>query len=161
MNISGRVDGMLMNVSIDGAPLQCETNADFSYTIEMLPATNPNEGRWRNFIPGIQTWTVTVNGHLLLRSLGADFKTLVESAKAGERLFLRFGSLPGITPRYAIEGYVHTSSLGLSAPTKGLSSWSVTFQGLGEFNTDWDEFGVTIDANPAPAAWPLIYDANE
>jgi len=161
MVVADRVKGMLLNVSINGAPLQCETSADFSYSIEMLPATNPNEGRWRNFIPGVQTWSVTVNGNLLLRSLGADFKTLVESAKSGEKLWLRFGTMQDVTPKYAIEGYVYPSSLALSAPVTELASWSVTFQGLGEFKTDWSEFGMVLDNNPAPAAWPLIYDANE
>jgi len=161
MIVNDRVDGMLLNVSINGAPLRCETSADFSYTIEMLPATNPNQGRWRDFIPGVQTWSVSVNGHLLLRSLGADFKTLVASAKLGEKLFLRFGSLPGVTPKYAIEGWVLPSNLGLSAPSTDLASWAVTFQGCGAFETDWDEFGMILDNNPAPAEWPLIYDANE
>lgn len=150
-----------MAVSVNGAQLRCETNADFSYDIEMLPATNPNEGRWRSYIPGVQTWSVTVNGNLLLQSLGADFKTLVESARNGERLFIRFGSLDDITPKYAIEGYTYVRGLGLGAPSVGNASWTVTFQGDGAFNTDWDEFGLIIDNNPIEAAWPLIYDANE
>jgi len=161
MVVNDRVEGKLLNVSIGGAPLRCEISSDFSYSIEMLPATNPNQGRWKDFIAGVQSWSVSVNGHLLLMSLGADFKTLVKSAKEGKKLFLRFGTLPEVTPKYAIEGWVLPNNLTLSAPSTELSSWSVTFQGCGEFETDWDEFGMILDNNPSNAAWPLIYDANE
>ncbi len=161
MVVNDKVEGLLMNVTIDGAPLRCETNADFSYTIDLLPATNPNQGRWKDFIPGVQSWSISVNGLLLLRSLGADFKTLVESAKQGKKLHLRFGSLPNVTPSYAIEGFVLPTNLGLSAPSNDLTSWTITFQGCGEFATDWDAFGLVLDNNPSEAAWPLIYDSND
>lgn len=161
MVINGRVKGRLINVSVNSAPLQCEVNSDFSYTIEMIPATNPNGGSWRSYVPGYQTWSINVDGHLLLQSLGADFKTLVESAKNKERLFVRFGSMEDVEPRYAIEGWCYITSLGLGAGTSDFASWNVSFQGDGEFNTDWDEFGLILDANPAPTEWPLIYDSNE
>ena len=159
MNVNGRAEGMLLNVTVGGEPLQCETVADFSYSIEMLPATNPEEGRWRNFIPGVQTWSVTVNGHLLLESLGADFKTLVESARNGEKLLIRFGTLAGVTPEYAIEGYAYPSNLGLNAPTTGFAGWTVTFQGAGAFSTDWEAFGQ--ESQSLGGRWPEIKEEDE
>lgn len=159
MVVSDRVQGMLMGVSLGGVAVQCETEADFSYTIDMLPATNPSEGRWRRFIPGVQTWNVTVNGNLLLESLGADFKTLVESAKNGERLLLRFGTITGVEPAYGIEGYVYPSNLVLGATNTDLATWTVTFQGDGAFETTGDMFSAMAVQS---SQWPdLIETENE
>lgn len=161
MTVNGQVDGLLMAVSVGGVALQCETNADFSYEIDMLPATNPNEGRWRSYIPGVQGWSLTVNGNLLLRSLGADFKTVVDASIAGHPFHIRFGSLEDVVPAWEVTGTAYLRTAGLSAPSAGKANWSLTFQGSGAFTTNWDEFGIIIDANPIEAEWPLIYDANE
>lgn len=156
MNVTDRVEGMLINVTIGGQPLQCETEADFSYTIDMLPATNPNEGRWRSVIPGMQSWSVSVSGNLLLANLGADFKTLVESARNGERLYLRFGTVSGVTPAYGIEGYVYPSNLGMGASNTDLAAWTVTFQGDGAFQTT-GAFAETLAIQQSQ--WPDLTEA--
>lgn len=160
MEVNGKVDGKLMNVVVNGAQLQCETNCDFSYSIEMIPATSPNGGNFKGYVTGYQTWSISVDGKLLLRSLGADFKTLVETAKRGERVFIRMGTLDGVELPYAIEGYAYVQNIALGAPSTDQTTWNVQFQGDGEFTTDWNEFAMIIDNNPAETAWDLVYNAN-
>lgn len=160
MNVSGKIDGLLLSVSVAGAQLQCETNADFSYEIDMLPATNPDEGRWRKYLPGVQGWTLGVNGYMLLQSVGADFKTVIDGSTNGERFMLRFGSLNDVIPSWEVTGYAYLRNAGLGAPSVGKANWTLQFIGDGAFTTNWDEFGLIIDANPIEAEWPTIYDAN-
>lgn len=160
MLINGRTKGSLLNVSIDGLQLSCEVNSDFQYSIEMIPASAPTGGRGRSFVPGYSTWTVNVDGNLLLRSVGADFKTLMQSAQNNQRVFIRFGTMDGVEPKYAIEGWAWVNNMSISAPSNSLAGWNISFQGDGDFTTDWDEFGLIIDANPIEANWPTIYDAN-
>lgn len=161
MTVNGQVDGLLMSVQVNGANLRCETNADFTYDIDMLPATNPNEGRWRAFIPGVQSWSITVNGNFVLQSLGADYKTVVDASMRGESFLIRFGSMDDVVPAWEATGTAYLRSSGLGAPNVGKANWTLTFQGSGAFVTNWDEFGLVIDANPIAADWPTVFDSND
>lgn len=153
MVVTDRVQGILLGVSINGTQLNCETEAEFSYTIEMLPATNPQEARWRGTIPGVQSWDITVSGNLLLEAMGADFKTLLVSARAGERVRVGFGTIPGVSPAFGVEGYAYPSRLSLGGRNVDLALWSVTFQGDRAFRITGDNPSGVINRT---SLWPEI-----
>lgn len=159
MNVAGtRIDGLLLAVEVGGSRIDCEINCDFSYETDMLPATNPNVGRWRSFLAGVQGWTVAVNGILMLGSAGTGFANLFDIAMQGDHVGIKFGTITGVTPGMVLEGQALIRSINLGAPSVGKSQFSVIFQGSGPLNRNFEENELIIDAMPPEAEWPLIVE---
>lgn len=154
----GVVPGKLLGVQVGNNFVSCETQCDFNCTVDMLAASAVTSGRWKEFIPGMRGWTVTVNMNLLLATQNADVKTILAQIETGEKVGISFCTRNGISPHMIISGFAYPQTVGISGPGAGLATATVTFQGTGPTTLDFEEFWLIINAMPAPADKPNIVD---
>lgn len=154
----GTIAGKMMGITVGGIFISCETSCDFNCEVEMLPASAVTSGRWKEFIAGIRSWTMSVNMNLLLASAGADAKTLLNSVLTGEILALQFRTRSSISPYLIISGNAFVQTQSISAAFAGKATSIVTFQGTGPFTTDFEEFWLIINSMPAPSDKPFVVD---
>lgn len=152
----GTVRGALIGVRINGQFVSCETNCEFHVDVDMLPASPPASGRWKSVIPGLRNWTMTVDGNLLLASVGADVKTVLNAIITGELVELEFRTRTGIAPYLIIAGNGYPQSADITAASTGKAKWNVVFQGDGPFTTDFETFWLIINSMPIEADYPII-----
>ena len=154
----GMLEGRLMGLSINGYAVECETQCDFNFDVEMLPASAISSGRWKNFIPGVRSWSITVAGNTLLKNAGADIKTILNAVLTGEIVELSFRTHPDISPYLIISGQAIPRQGNLSSANVGFSGWNVVFQGINAFTVDWEQFWLIINAMPPTADYPVIVE---
>jgi predicted secreted protein len=157
----GTIAGKMIGITVGGIFISCETSCDFNCEVEMLPASAVTSGRWKEFIPGIRSWTMSVNMNLLLASAGSDAKTLLKAVLTGEMLALEFRTRSSISPFLIISGNAFVQSQGISAANAGKATSTVTFQGSGPFITNFEEFYLIINAMPIEADYEIIIDTTE
>lgn len=154
------IPGRLLGLQVNGVFISCELSCDFTFQSDMLPASAVDSGRWKEFIAGIRSWSMSVNGQLLAEAAGADFKTLMLAAIAGDAVLVRWGTRTSAVTQMAMSGLAIPSNLQGTGPNKGSGTWTATLQGTGELDTDFQNFQLIIDAMPAEADYPIIYDLN-
>lgn len=152
----GTIRGALVGLRINGEYVSCETNCEFNFDVEMLAASAVTSGRWKEFIAGIRSWGMTVDGNLLLASVGADIKTVLSAVLTGEMVELEFRTRGTIAPFFVIAGTALPQSGSITAPGTGKAVWNVVFQGSGPFTVDIEEFWLIINAQPIEADYPTI-----
>ena len=154
----GTIRGALMGVSVDGNFISCETNAEMHFDTEMIPASSVSSGYFREKVPGKQDWRMMVDGYLLKRAMASDFKTLFTSWRNRQPLQLQFRTRPWVDQYLIFEGEAWVQQGSLLAPNRGLSNWTIVFEGNGVLNMDWEEFWVIINAMPPTMDWPTIVE---
>lgn len=154
----GIVPGKLLGVQVGNSFVSCETSCDFNCTVDMLPASAVTSGRWKEFIPGMRGWTVTVNANLLLATQAADVKTVMSAIETGELMGISFATRTGISPHMIISGFAYPQTVSISAPVTGLATSTITFQGNGPTTLDFEEFWLIINAMPANSDKPIYID---
>lgn len=154
----GTIRGALMGLTIGGKFIDCETSCDFSVDIEAIPAASPNSARWAAPIPGVRSWTMSVNANLLLASVGqTNIKTVLDAVMTGEKLDLQFRTKPEVSPYLIIAGSAYPQSGSMTAGATGLANWNVTFQGAGPFTTDYEEFWIFIQQGPPDSQHDTVF----
>lgn len=154
----GGIAGKLIGLQISGVFISCEISCDFSCNVEMLPASAIDSAGWKEFIGGLRSWGITVNGQLLAEAVGADFKTIMNAIYSRLPVFLTWGTRPSAVTQMSISGNALPSSLNATAPSKGAATWNVTFQGTGAPVASFEDFLLIIDAMPPDATYPTIVD---
>lgn len=154
----GVVPGKLLGVQIGNSFVSCETSCDFNCTVDMLAASPVTSGRFKEFIPGMIGWTVTVNANLLLASQQADVKIVLAAIEVGTKMGISFATRGGISPHMIISGFAYPQTVGISAPGTGLATTNIVFQGTGPTTLDFEQFWLIINAMPAPADKDVIVD---
>lgn len=157
----GTIRGALIGLRINGNFVSCETACDFSFDVNMLAASTPDSGRWAGFIPGLRSWKMTVNMNLLLASVGADIKTVLQAVITGESVDLEFRTNMSISPHLIISGTAYPQTGGITAPGKGNATANVSFQGSGAFTCDFEQFWLIINAMPANSDKPVYIDTTQ
>lgn len=158
LGILGTVKGSMIGMKIGDDFVSCETNSSFDFDVEMLPTSPIDGGRWSSSIPGIRSWTMTVDGNMLLRSVGADIKTVLNAVLTGERLHLEFRTRMGINPEVAISGWAYPQTGNITAPLRGKTTWNVRFQGDGPFEIDVEDFWLIINNMPIDNDYQTIVE---
>lgn len=159
--------GRLIAIEADGHFIACETQCDITMDNELLPASNPDTGRWRRFIEGVKDWSVTINANTVLNSLsGTDLSHMLNKFILGGAINIKFRTLTDLdgVPELIISGSTLIKTLGISAPSVGLSSWNVALHGNGPMNVNIVTnplSGLIINAMPPDAEYPLIVDTND
>lgn len=157
----GKIRGALMRLTINGKYVDCETACDFNFDQEMIAVSPYTAGRWKHYKPGMRGWTMSVNGNLLLKSVDVtDIKTVLNAVMTGEEMTLQFRTRGDISPYLIISGQALPTSGGITGPNTGSSTWNVTFQGTGPFETDYEQFYLIINAMPPEADYPLIINSD-
>lgn len=152
------IAGRLIGLKVNGIFISCEISCDFNFQADMLPASAIDSARWKEFISGIRSWSMSVNGQLLAEAAGADFKTVMNSFFSGLPVFLNWGTRPSAVTQLSITGSALLSTGSATAPGKGFSTYNLNFQGTGPLTTSFQDFQLLIDAMPASADYPVIVD---
>lgn len=154
------VAGRLIGVKINGAFVACETACTFNFDIDMLPASAVDSDRWKEWVQGIRSWSITVNGNLLLESVASDFKTIVNSGLIqGSVFFLQFSTHPTSTIQLVYSGAAYVKGGQLNAQSTGAANWSLSFQGTGALNSSFVDYDLLIDAMPAFEDYPIVVNS--
>lgn len=153
----GTVSGKLIGLTINGEFVSCETSCSFNFDVEMINTSPIDNGRWREVIPGVRSWSMSVDGNLLLRTVGADIKTVLNAVLTGEEVNLEFRTKGTISPSLVISGRAIPASGGISAP-RTKATWNIEFVGNGAFEVDVEEFWLLINNMPIDNDYQTIVD---
>lgn len=153
----GTIRGALMGLTIGGKFIDCETSCDFNFDIEMVPAASPNSARWADPIPGVRSWTMSVNANLLLAASTTNAATVFNGIMTGEKFEIEFRTKPEVSPYFIIKGSAYVQSGSMTAGATGLANWNVTFQGAGPFTTDYEEFWIFIQQGPPDSQHDTVF----
>lgn len=152
------ISGRLMGLKVGGVFISCEISSDFNCQADMLPASAIDSARWKEWIAGIRSWGMSVNGQLLAEAVGADFKTVMNSYFSGLPVFLIWGTRPSATTQLSLSGSALLSASSATGPSKGASTYTLTFQGTGALTSSFEDFALLINAMPPSADYPTIVD---
>lgn len=154
------LSGQLIGLQVNGIFISCEVSSDFNFQVDMLPASAVDSAGWREYIAGIRSWTMSVNGQLLAEAVGADFKTIMNAVFSRLPVLLIWGTRPSATTQLKLQGSAYPSTGNATAPTKGKATYSITFQGSGALTSSFEDFELLIDAMPVDADYPIVLDEN-
>lgn len=153
------VAGSLIGLSINGAFVSCETQCQINFNQAMIPSSAIDSGGWAEFVAGLRSWTISVNGNLLLESVPTDIKTLITSGFINQLpLFAEFKTYPSSEIQMAFSGAILFNQASISAASTGMANWTATLQGTGKLTTAYTDLALLIDAMPAEADYPIIVD---
>ena len=158
---SNKIPGKLMGVAVGGTFISCETESTLNFDKDLLPASSVTSGEYAEFIQGKKNWNVSVNGILLKREAGADFKTLFMAWHLNTVLTVYFRTRLGVDQFLIWKGQAIVKSGMANAPKRGFANWNIVFQGNGVLEMDWEEFWTIINAMPAPSDQPNIVDTRQ
>lgn len=152
------IPGSLIGLQFNGVFTSCEISSDINFSADMLPASAVDSGGWKEFIRGIKSWSMSVNGQLLAEAVGADFKTMVDAFDSGQPVFVSWGTRPSAVTQLSLSGFALVSAGSATGPNKGKATWTINFQGTGVLDTNFQDYSLIIDAMPAEADYPIIFD---
>lgn len=156
---SNIVKGSRLNISFNGLNISCQTACELSFDAEMIPASAVTSGRWKEFVAGIRSWSISVNAKLLkANTSGADVRNVIAAYLSGQKVFMEMKTTTGELVELTFSGYVLVQNGGIQGGATGAATWNGSFQGTGELTTNIEDFGLIIDAMPIEAEWPIIYD---
>lgn len=153
------IGGRLIGVQVGGSFISCEISSSINFKQEMLAAAAIDSGRWAEFLAGERSWTMSVNGGLLLEAVGADIKTLLLANYFDTLpLFVMFSTRPTAMTELIFSGSALFDSGDITAPSTGNATWNVQLQGSGPLNHTIQDYALLIDAMPPEAAYPILVD---
>lgn len=155
------ISGSFIGLMINGAFVSCETQCQINFNQEMLPASAYDSGGWAEFIAGLRSWTVSVNGNFLLESVANDLKALITTGYINQLpMYAQFKTYPSTDIQVGFSGAVLFNSASLTAAASGVSTWTATLQGTGSLKTDYLDMSLLINAMPAEALYPIIVETD-
>lgn len=155
----GAIDGKLIGMKINGSFVSCETSCSIHMDRETLPSSAVTSGGWKEFIKGIRSWTVGVNGNLLLESVPSDIKSIITSGYINDQdIFVEFSTRVSSTIQLVFSGIAIFQNADITAPSSGKANWQVNFQGSGPLASTYQDFDLLIDSMPSLADYQLIVD---
>jgi len=137
-----RVPGRLLRAKINGEYIACETSCDFNYEVEMRGASAVTSGRWKEVIPGVRSWGLTLNANLMLSAAGANIQPILNAIMTGEVLDIEFRTDISLVPELAISGKVFVSGGSIGSAVGSNVSWNTSFTGSGPFAYTAGSFNV-------------------
>lgn len=152
------IAGKLLGLQVGGLFISCEVSCNFNFQVAMLPASAVDSEGWVEFIAGLRSWSVQVDGQLLAEAVGADFKTILNAVFLRQQVLLIIGTRPSATTQMSIRGMALPSSGSFTGANKGSATWTTTFTGTGAPVASFEDFGIIIDAMPPESDYPIIYD---
>lgn len=125
----------------------------------MIPSSAIDSGGWAEFVAGLRSWTISVNGNLLLEAVGSDIKALIQSGYINQLpLFAQFSTRPSSDIQLQFSGAALFNTGSISAASTGVANWTATLQGTGKLTATYQDFPLLIDAMPAEMDYPIIVD---
>lgn len=153
------ISGNLIGLIVNGAFVSCETSCQINFSQTLLPSSAIDSGGWSEFVAGLRSWTISVNGNLLLESVGSDVKTLIQTGYINQLpMFAQFSTRPSSEIQLQFSGAVLFNTASISAASTGVTNWTATLQGTGKLTETYQNFPLLIDAMPSEADYPIIID---
>lgn len=154
----GKLKGDLIGVTIDGHKFKCENQGEFTFDVQLIEINAQENGRFPRYRPGKCTWSITVTSLALMSEEYGDFKYAFSKVLSGQPVDIEFGTAPGVEPYYKIFGQAFVKSGSLGATNGEYLTSSITFQGSGAFQTDWNQFALIINATPIQDDKPIYIE---
>lgn len=153
------IAGSLIGLSINGAFTSCETSCQINFNQVMIPSSAIDSGGFAEFVAGLRSWTISVNGNLLLESVPNDIKALIMSGFINQLpLFAEFKTQPSSEIQMSFSGAVLFNTASISAANTGVSNWTATLQGTGKLTPTYTDLPLLIDSMPSESDYPIIVD---
>jgi predicted secreted protein len=120
-----------------GTPMGASTSCSFEASTEQVEVTSQSSAWFKEFKNDVQTWTVSCDGFIALT--GYSYLALMQKQLNRSNVAIRFsinndnadGS--GLYGYSVISGTTNITSLSLSAPVEGASTYSLSLQGTGAY----------------------------
>lgn len=127
-------------LSIDQIQVACSTNCELQVEQDFVQICSPVSGRWRRYIPSTIGWTASVD--MLVVDMADPQAWLNEMKRSQTPLTMRYFDID--LGMYQV-GEVWISSWQNGANVKGLTSFSVQFQGNGELrDADDNDYPILV-----------------
>jgi predicted secreted protein len=153
------IAGNLIGLMINGAFTSCEVSCQINFNQVMIPSSAIDSGGWAEFVAGLRSWTLSVNGNLLLESVPNDIKALIMSGYINQLpVFASFSTMPFANIQVSFSGAVVFNTASIAAASTGSANWTATLQGTGELTPSYSDLGLLIDSMPSEALYPIIVD---
>lgn len=153
------IAGSLIGLIVNGAFVSCETQCQINFNQAMLPSSAVDSGGWAEFIAGLRSWTISVNGNLLLESVGSDIKALIQTGYINQLpMFAQFSTRPSSDIQLVFSGAVLFNMGSITAASTGVANWTCLLQGVGALTTTYNDFPLLINSMPSEADYPIIVD---
>lgn len=123
-----KIRGKIIGFTLNGKKTQCEISSDFSFDVEMRNASAVTSGRWKEVIPGLRSWQMSVNANLLKNATGTGYIDILNLLLNGTVANVQWATDDG---DFVISGTAYLSGGGSNAPLTGTSQWNATFIGSG------------------------------
>jgi predicted secreted protein len=130
------MSGDLLGLEIAGSFVECETSSDFSFETDMRGASAVTSGRWKEVIPGLRSWSITLNAMMLLRMAGTGVNTILNAFLTGEKMGIRFMVKDPNYPNFIISGNAFVQSGTINGQARTKASWNTTLTGSGPFEVE-------------------------
>src|SRR5690606_4114988 len=87
---SNKMSGNLMGLEINGMFIKCEQSCEFTYETDLRSASPVDAGRWKEYVPGVRMWGISLNAGLLFNAIGSGVDTVLNAFLTGELIEVRF-----------------------------------------------------------------------
>ena len=150
-----------------GTPMGASTSCSFEASTEQVEVTSQSSAWFKEFKNDVQTWTVSCDGFIALT--GYSYLALMQKQLNRESVAFRFsinndnadGS--GTYGYSVISGNTNITSLSLSAPVEGASTYSLSLQGTGAYTisgTQVIDGGTSVSTSGVSSA-PFVASGGE
>lgn len=158
---NGKISGSIIGLKVDGYFVSCEVSSDFTYDVEMKPTSSTESGNFKDYIPGKLDWQMSVSANTLLRSVGADFKTIFQGVLLRRKFDVEFSTRIGDPAAFSFKGKAFAMNGNVGAQRGQTSQWTVTFKGTGAIELITNPYFLIINAMPAPADKPYTVNTTQ
>ena len=162
MSLKGQHYGVKIGIAkaSDGDFLNCELNSNLTINVDMVNKSGSHGGRARHYRAGYYTWQVEVEMRSFLSLLKGSMNNLILAQLIGTELEIFITNRISNTQEMSMWGTVLIPNLSVSFPNSGYSKTTVTLQGVGELNCDFDNFLDIINSMPYDSLKNLVIDTS-
>ena len=130
------MSGNLLGVEFNGNFISCEMSCVFNFEAEMRGASPVTAGRWKEVIPGVRSWSISLDAAMLLRQAGTSVGVILNAFITGEIVSIRFMVKDDQVPNFALTGKAFVSGGSISGAANTLAGWNTTLTGSGKFDVE-------------------------
>lgn len=148
---SNKLPGNLVGLKIGDTFVECEVSCEISFDVDLLSASPENAGRWKEYIPGVRSWSINLNAVMLLNMAGTALTKVLNAFLYGNTMSIKFSTkMPSDIDNFIILGKVHMKTGGLSASVNSTATWNVTLEGTGPMAVSYN--GQPLPPDPGPGS---------
>ena len=130
---NNKMSGNLLGLEINGQFISCELSCEFNFEADLRGASPVDAGRWKEWIPGVRSWNISLNAAMLIRMVGTGATTILNAFLTGEIINIRFATRRTDVPDFAIIGKAIVQNGSIIGGVNSLATWNTVLQGNGPF----------------------------